>query len=147
MVNAYLRCQKKYILYIEASMKTKLNIICKELDGAFAGANIAAGSTGPKGGNSSYGGCSFLTIDFYDRGVPEISMWIDKQGAAHAEKHIQDMIKAREDGYHTAGENGCLAFLMRGDQEPADLADILEAAAAQLRQVACGTMMPNSKNS
>lgn len=128
-------------------MKTKLNIIREEVDGTFAGALVAAGSTGPKGGDASHGGCSFLTLDFYDLGVPEISVWIDKQGAAHAEKHIQDVIKARKDGYHTAGENGCLAFLMRGDQEPADLADILEAAAAQLRKVACGTTMPNTKNS
>lgn len=125
-------------------MKTKLNIISKELDGAFAGANITAGSTGPKGGDASHGGCSFLTIDLYDLGVPEISMWIDKQGAAHAEQHIQDAIRTHKDAqYHTAGENGCLAFLMFGDQEPEDLADILEAAAKQLRRASA----PNKKNS
>ena len=129
-------------------MKTKLNIVRKELDGAFAGANITAGSTGPKGGNASYGGCSFLTIDFYDLGVPEISMWIDKQGAAHAEQHIQDAIRTyKGEECHTAGENGCLAFLMFGDQEPEDLASILEAAAKQLRQAARSPSVPNKKNS
>ena len=126
----------------------ELKITRKEIDGAFAGANITTGSTGPKGGNSSYGGCSFLTIDFYDLGVPEISVWVDKQGAAHAERHIQGAIKARKNAqYRTAGENGCLAFLMFGDQEPEDLADILEAAAKQLRQSCNSAPLPNMKNS
>lgn len=124
-------------------MKTKLNIVHKEVDSTFTGALVTAGSTGPKGGDASHGGYSFLTIDFYDLGVPEISVWIDKQGAAHAEKHILDVVKVHEDRYRTAGENGCLAFLMRGDQEPTDLANILEAAAKQLRKASA----PNKKNS
>lgn len=114
-------------------------------EGAFAGADITAASTGGKGGNSTHGGCAYLTIDFYDVSVPEIHMFLaeDRQ---KAKDRIKEMLKRSDRGLfdppkglaiggpHTIGQDGCLAFVMCGDCEPLDLAYILEEAAKQLRK-------------